>query len=73
MPDLVRTRSTGTVHMPGCGLIASTPAPWSYAASMENFTAIQAETVLYPWLHLCRVCLAGWCRCRRCGPRVTDA
>lgn len=63
---LLRSLSTEIVHRPECRAYGADCARWNWAdnQSMEDVTAATAK---YPWLHLCRKCLPGLCRCGRCG------
>ena len=65
MADLMRNLKTEVVHRPGCPSSGST-VPWNYAAG-RSLDSITLDTITYPHLHLCMICLPGACRCRKCG------
>lgn len=66
MIRLVRNMKTEVVHLPGCKRRGADCRPWTYAAT-STMAEITADTVAYPWLHLCRACLPGACACGKCS------
>lgn len=69
MAELVRNLKTEVVHLPECPRRGGTVGTWNYAAG-KSLADITADTFSYPWLHLCRSCLPGACRCGKCAQRA---
>ena len=64
--DLVRNLNTEVVHRPGCASKGKRYGHWAVADDM-HIDEVSDTTAVYPWLHLCRVCIPGKCQCNRCG------
>jgi hypothetical protein len=64
--DLIRNLKTEVVHRPDCSSRGHDTGHWNWA---DGKTLIQVKdaTLDYPWLHLCRTCMPGACRCAKCA------
>ncbi len=63
---LVRNLKTEVVHLSGCNSRGDNARPWTYATT-RTLDEITEDTAQYPWLHLCRSCLHGYCHCQKCA------
>lgn len=69
MTFLFRNLTTEVVHTPECRSAGYDTARWNWAND-KSIDEVQEATETYPWLHLCRRCLPGQCRCGKCSPAV---
>ena len=69
--DLLRHLRTNVVHAPGCTRpqLSGELVHWGYGDDIGDLSILSGQTMIFSWLHCCRSCLPGVCKCRKCEGR----
>jgi hypothetical protein len=65
LPPLERNLRTEVVHRTSCSSKGAETGTWNWAAD-KTLEQVTLATERYGWLHLCRICMPGCCRCESC-------